>query len=323
LARVVVDASGRLIRPNSACRRLLDLPPGDAGAITVSDLVSTELYQELWLESKGLSATETWDGSFPLRLPSGRRLDIEFHARRDGTAPRFEVAIRSLPDRDRANDWRALEQSALGSMPAAFLTELFRSGTRRKLGSGERWAKSLRDDSWVVLVTAGIVRLYVAMDGYEPTLAYGNAGSLFGTHAMVHSDAFLVGLQSVTPSVVLQLSARRVEEQAKSSAAFARAISEDVQIHLREVVRSFAAHAAGNLRQRLAREITLLSDLEADDEFVSVTEQQLADGVGSIRESIGRSIGDLRRDGSIATTRHGLLILDKERLRIAGSVGMD
>jgi CRP/FNR family transcriptional regulator len=320
LARVVVDTSGRLIRPNAACRRLLDMPPGNAGAITVCDLVSSELFQELWLESKRLSATETWDGSLPLRLPSGRRLDIEFHARRDGTARRFEVALRSVPDRDRANDFIALEQSALGSMSPAFLKELFRGGIRRKLGPGERLAKSLSDDSWVVLVTAGIVRLYVAMDGFEPTLAYGNAGSLFGTHAMVPSDAFLVGLQSVTPSVVLQLSARRVEELAKSNAAFARALSEDVQIHLREVVRSFAAHAAGNLRQRLAREITLLSDLEADDEFVSVTEQQLADGVGSMRESIGRSIGDLRRDGSIATTRHGLLILDKERLRSVGSV---
>jgi len=323
LARVVVDTSGRLIRPNAACRRLLDMPPGNAGAITVCDLVSSELFQELWLESKRLSATETWDGSLPLRLPSGRRLDIEFHARRDGTARRFEVALRSVPDRDRANDFIALEQSALGSMSPAFLKELFRGGIRRKLGPGERLAKSLSDDSWVVLVTAGIVRLYVAMDGFEPTLAYGNAGSLFGTHAMVPSDAFLVGLQSVTPSVVLQLSARRVEELAKSNAAFARALSEDVQIHLREVVRSFAAHAAGNLRQRLAREITLLSDLEADDEFVSVTEQQLADGVGSMRESIGRSIGDLRRDGSIATTRHGLLILDKERLRSVGSVGLD
>ena len=85
------------------------------------------------------------------------------------------------------------------------------------------------------------------MDGYEPTLAYGNAGSLFGTHAMVASDAFLVGLQSVTPSVVLQLSTRRVEELAKSNGAFARALSEDVQIHLRKVVRSFTAHAAGHL----------------------------------------------------------------------------
>jgi len=289
----------------------------------VSDLLSPELYRELCLESKRLPATETWDGSLPLRLPSGRRLGIEFHASRAGNTQRFDVAVRSLPDRDRANDLVAFERSSLGSMPAALLRELFRSGIRRKLGSGERLAQSLRDDAWVVLVTAGIVRLYVAMDGYEPTLAYGNAGSLFGTHAMIPSDTVLVGLQSVTPSVVLQLSARRVQELARSNAAFRRALSDDVQIHLREVVRSFAAHAAGNLRQRLAREITVLSDLEANDEFVSVTEQQLADGVGSMRESIGRSIGDLRRDGSIATTRHGLLILDRERLRVVGSVGMD
>jgi CRP-like cAMP-binding protein len=323
LARVVVDTSGRLIRANAACRRLLDLPPGNAGTITVRDIVSLELYQELSLESKRRRAGGAWVGSLPLRLPSGLGLDIEFHVRPDSTRQWFEVALRSLPDRDHANDWMALGQSALGSMPSALLTELFRSGIRRKLGSGERLAMSLTDEAWLVLVTAGIMRLYVAMDGYEPTLAYGNSGSLFGTHAMVPSDALLVGLQSVTPSVVLLLSARRVQELAKSNAAFARALSGDVQLQLREVVRSFAAHAAGNLRQRLAREIVVLSDLNPDDELVPVTEQQLADGVGSIRESIGRSIGDLRRDGSIATTRHGVLVLDKERLHRAASMVMD
>src|SRR6187200_2635021 len=128
LARVVVDTSGRLIRPNAACRRLLDMPPGNVGAMTVCDLVSSQLFRELWLESKRLSTTATWDGSLPLRLPSGRRLDIEFHASRDGTAQRFEVALRSVPDRDRANDFIALEQSALGSMSPAFLKELFRGG---------------------------------------------------------------------------------------------------------------------------------------------------------------------------------------------------
>jgi CRP/FNR family transcriptional regulator len=323
LARIVVAVKGRLIGANAPCRRLLGLPLGNAGALTLRDLVSPELYQELWLESLRLSGTETWDGSLPLRLPSGRRLDIEFHARRDGTAQRVEVALRSLADRDRANDWMALEQSALGSMPVALLTELFRSGIRRNLGSGERLAKSLTDDAWVVLVTAGVMRLYVAMDGYEPTLAYGNQGSLFGTHAVVPTETRLLGLQAVTPSVMLQLSARRVRELAQSKPTVARALSGDVQLQLNEVVRSFAAHAAGNLLQRLAREIVVLSDLHADDELLPVTEQQLADGIGSIRESVGRSIGDLRRDGLIATTRHGLLVLDKRRLRRAGLASIE
>ena len=291
--------------------------------MTLRDLLPAELYRELFLVSKRLPPGEAWVGALPLRLSSGRRLDVEFHVRTDRSRQRFEVALRSLADRDRANDRMALGQSALGCLPTALLTELVRSGIRRKLGSGERLTTSLTDDAWVVLVTAGITRLYVAMDGYEPTLTYGNSGSLFGTHAMVPSDALLVGLQAVTPSVVLQLSASRVQDLATSNAAFARALSRDVQFQLGGVVRSFVARAAGTLRQRLAREIMAISDLHPDDELVPVTEQQLADGIGCIRESIGRSIGDLRRDGSIATTRHGVLVLDRGRLRMAGSMGMD
>jgi CRP/FNR family transcriptional regulator len=182
---------------------------------------------------------------------------------------------------------------------------------------------SLTNDTWVVLVTAGIMRLYLAMDGAEPTLGYGNRGSLLGTHAVVPTETLLLGLQAVTSGVVIQLSARRVREMAKSNPTFQRAISGDGQFQLREVIRSLAGHAVGDLRQRLAREIVVLADLHADDELVPVTEQQLADGIGTIRESVGRTIGDLRRGGSIATTRHGLLILDKGRLRLAGEVGVD
>ncbi|HEX5013852.1 MAG TPA: Crp/Fnr family transcriptional regulator [Candidatus Limnocylindrales bacterium] len=322
LARVVLNASGRLTRPNAAFRHLLDLPPG-SGPMTLRGLLSPELLEELLREWKRRRPGEAWSGSLPLRHPrGGRRLDVEFHIQSD-TEQRFKVTIRSLADRDRANDWLALRHSALGLVPTALLSDLYESGTRRKLGSGERLAKSLTDDAWVVLVTAGIVRLYVAMDGSEPTLAYGNRGSLFGTHAFVPDQVLLVGLQAVTPSVVLQLSTRRVDELAMSNPGFLRAIFGDVQLQLRGVIRSFAEHAAGDLRQRLAREIVVLSDLHPDDGLVPVTEQQLADGIGSIRESVGRSIGDLRRDGSIATTRHGLLILDMGRLRSTGQVALE
>jgi CRP-like cAMP-binding protein len=319
---VLVDAAGRLEAPNAACRQLLDLPLGSAPAITLRDLVSAELFRELLLEWRRRPASATWSGSLSLRLPTGRRLDVEFHAQPD-TRARYRVTMRSLADRDRANDWLALRQSALGVAPAALLTELVRSGTRRKLRPGERLARSLTGDAWVVLVTGGIMRLYLAMDGSEPTLAYGNFGSLFGTHAVAPSETLLLGLQAVTPGMVLELSARRVGEMAQTSAPFQRALSGDVKLQLRGVIRSFADHAAGDLPQRLAREIGVLSDLHTDADLVPVTEQQLADGIGSIRESVARSIGDLRRDGSIATTRHGLLILDKGRLRTAGQAGAD
>jgi CRP/FNR family transcriptional regulator len=255
-----------------------------------------------------------------LRLPSGRSLDVEFRARPEPARQRVHLSFRSFADRDSDNDWLAMDKSSLNSVPRATRRDLFRGGLRQKLAAGERLIGPLTGAPWAVLVTAGIVRLFVAMDGFEPTIVYGASGSMFGTYALIAPDPLLVGLQSVTPSVILNLSARRVEELVASSSKFAGAVSSDVRLQLQELVRAFAGRSATNLKQRLAREIMLLSDLQPEDRLVSVTEQQLADGVGSIRESIGRTIGDLRREGSIATTRHGLIVLDAVTLRLAGEV---
>jgi CRP-like cAMP-binding protein len=321
-ARIVVEASGRLISADSRSRRLLELQPDRIPSLSVADLVSPELAQEICAAFRSLASQPEFGGAVPVRLPTGKRLDIEFVGRLDGPE-RVRLSIRSYTDRDDANDRQALKQSSLGSMPPAIQRELLRGSIRRKLAPGERLVAPLAEDSWVVLVTAGIVRLFIAMDGFEPTILYGNAGSVFGSHATVAPEPLLVGLQSVTPSVVLQLSARRIEALTGSNRAFGRAVSTDLQLQLQELVGAFAARPAASLRQRLAREIMRLSDLQPSDRLLSVTEQQLADGVGSIRESIGRSIGDLRREGCIATTRHGLLILDKATLRKDGHAGLD
>jgi CRP-like cAMP-binding protein len=321
-ATIVVEASGRLARADARSRRLLELPSGRIPSVSLADLVSRELRQEICVASRSLTSQPEFGGAVPVRLPTGKRLDIEFAGKSDGPQ-RVSLSIRTYADRDEANDRRAFAQSSLGSMSPAIQKELLRSSTRRKLAPGERLVAPLAEDSWVVLVTAGIVRLFIAMDGFEPTILYGNAGSLFGSHAMVAPEPLLVGLQSVTPSVVLQLSARRVEELTGSNRAFGRAVSTDLQLQLQELVRAFAARPAASLRQKLAREIMRLSDLQPSDRLLAVTEQQLADGVGSIRESIGRSIGDLRREGCIATTRYGLLILDKGKLREAGRAGLE
>jgi CRP-like cAMP-binding protein len=322
-ARVVVNAAGRLTSIDARGRRLLELPTGSLDRPSIVDFVSAELGREICAASRGLMSLSEFGGVLPLHLPSRKRLDVEFHATPNRSQQRVLLSIRTAAERDRANDKQAFAESSLGSIPASIQQELLRGSTRRKLAPGERLVAPLVQDSWVVLVTAGIVRLFIAMDGFEPTILYGNVGSVFGSHAMVAPEPLLVGLQSVTPSVILHLSASRIKELTGSNRAFGRAVSTDLQLQLQELVRSFAERSAANLLQRLAREITRLSDLQPTDRLLSVTEQQLADGVGSIRESIGRSIGDLRRDGCIATTRHGLLILDKAMLRRVGEAGVE
>jgi CRP-like cAMP-binding protein len=84
------------------------------------------------------------------------------------------------------------------------------------------------------------------------------------------------------------------------------------------VTRLYAARSSLNLSQRLAREICILQDLLPRQLVLPITEQQLAEGVGSIRESVGRSIAEFRRSGWIATTNHGPILLDRPALRRHG-----
>jgi CRP-like cAMP-binding protein len=69
----------------------------------------------------------------------------------------------------------------------------------------------------------------------------------------------------------------------------------------------------------LPREILLLAEMEHSLPLVPVTEQQLADGVGSLRESVARAIAGLRRRGWLATTRYGIIVLDAVALRRAAN----
>jgi CRP-like cAMP-binding protein len=169
-------------------------------------------------------------------------------------------------------------------------------------------------EPWAVLVVSGIVRLYLGTDGVEPTLLHGTHGALLGTHWVPTDESFAVGLQSVTPATLLQLPSLRVPELLASDPGFATAVRDEGQAQLHELIGSFAARTGLSLPERLAREILVLADLQPDQVLVPVTEQQLADAIGSIRESIGRTIADFRRDGWLATTRHGVIVLDRAAL---------
>jgi CRP/FNR family cyclic AMP-dependent transcriptional regulator len=116
-------------------------------------------------------------------------------------------------------------------------------------------------------------------------------------------------------STILQLDARVIDRLARTHAGFAQGLLEEGWQQLNDVVQSYASRSLATLSQRLAREILLLDDLQLHDTMVPVTEQQLADGVGSMRESVARAVAGLRREGWVATTRYGIILLDRGALR--------
>jgi CRP/FNR family transcriptional regulator len=173
-----------------------------------------------------------------------------------------------------------------------------------------------------VLVVSGLVRLHLVADGTEPTITYGTAGRLFASDCVGGADVSTLGLQAISGSTLLLLDPAAVRAAIRLCPPAADCVADDCRRLLGDALRLYAARTSSSLPRRLAGEILRLRACQSASALVVVTEQQLADGIGSIRESVARAIAMLRTHGWLATTRHGLLVLDEQALgRLANEPG--
>ncbi|MEA2124576.1 MAG: family transcriptional regulator, cyclic receptor protein [Solirubrobacteraceae bacterium] len=316
-ARCLLQSSGRLTALNAAGRSLLNAVQGDGSIRLAKDYFSAGLLREL-AEKAGVRARSgALTTTTAVSGPDQASTDADLHVEWQGSGP-MRIAMRSVAARDEALLELAVRDSSLGTTSTRVRKDVLETGVRRDQAPGMRLQESVVGDPWAVLVVAGIIRLYLATDGREPTLFYAGPGTLLGTHLALADESLAIGAQSVTSCVLEKLSASRVASLLDGNAKFAQAVSREALALLHAVTRLYAARSSLNLSQRLAREICILQDLLPRQLVLPITEQQLAEGVGSIRESVGRSIAEFRRSGWIATTNHGPILLDRPALRRHG-----
>ena len=312
------DRSAKLIKATGDFRAVVGLPAAPAGDEWLADILGPEVCAELLRHGRSRARSTEMSGTVQVLPASGRRRRVEHHLRWDPGRDELRLDVRSLADRDAALT-RAAMDIGLGAASAEERRNVMARAVWRELGPGEG-VGGLDEHDWAILVVAGIARLFVHADGSEPTLAYAGHGALLGSHLVPGDVAFPIRLEALSPSVVMQLSARSIADLMKGDGAFTRAVVDHAQALLGSTVSTLATRTAAGLPRRLAREISMLAELYPSAGLIPVTEQQLADGVGSIRESVARALGAFRARGWIATTRHGLLILDEVALRDAAAL---
>lgn len=312
------DRSGRLIDGRGDFRAIVGLPLETAGDEWLADIVGPEVCGEVLRHGRSRARSSDMNGTIQMAGQSGRRRRVEFHVQWEADRDRCRLDVRSLADRDAALTTAAMS-IGFGAATAEERRKVVARAVWRELGPGEGIG-GLDEQDWAILVVAGIARLFVHADGSEPTLAYAGHGALLGSHLVPGDVAFPIRLEALSPSVVMQLSARSIADLMQADGAFTRAVVDHAQALLGSTVSTLATRTAAGLPRRLAREILMLVELYPSAGLIPVTEQQLADGVGSIRESVARALGAFRARGWIATTRHGLLILDEVALRDAAAL---
>src|SRR5215467_9599967 len=210
----------------------------------------------------------------------------------------------------------ALAHSFLARLPAEVCDGLRAEGERTDYPAGTTVYRA-GSDPRAALVVNGLLRVFLtSAEGRQVTVRYARPGDVLGVAVLVGGPAS-TSVQAVEPSSVFRISARTLTAAARRDPRVSWAIAEELSRRLFEVLEQTAVNAFGSVRQRVAAH---LLDLASERQrphgrpAARVSQQELADAAGSVREVVARVLRDLRVAGIVATTADSVVILDPARL---------
>jgi CRP/FNR family transcriptional regulator, cyclic AMP receptor protein len=174
----------------------------------------------------------------------------------------------------------------------------------------------------VAIVRGGLARAYLtAVDGRQLTVRYVRPGDVIGSVFSLAGDRAPLAISAVTDCEILELDPDQLLAAVDSDPRTARVVVQLFSRRLEDLYATLAAMAFGSVRERLAGHLLELA--QPDDASgrlaVGITQQQLADSVGTVREVVARVLRELRDEGLVATADGRIVILDADRL--AAGVG--
>jgi CRP-like cAMP-binding protein len=147
------------------------------------------------------------------------------------------------------------------------------------------------------------------------------AVAILGTGSMLGEESLLGGLQAGTYAVALDrctlwvFSTQRALEISSTNPLFGFGLMQAMGQRLVEVENRLEQVAYSTVAARLAAELLELGAGDPEG-VVCVTHQQLADMLGTWRETISKTLQDFRRRGLVTSGRRELTLLDTHGLKL-------
>jgi CRP/FNR family cyclic AMP-dependent transcriptional regulator len=210
----------------------------------------------------------------------------------------------------------AVLASHLRELPADVIDDLMAGAVRLKIPASSVIHREGEGAPVLELVVSGLVRVFVtASDGRTMTVRYCRPGALLGVMSLfIPKFALPAAVQALVDAELLALSpgvARRAAARdIRVTQALLREQSERAISFLYEVPGS----AFATVRQRVARHLLDLASEGGPELVVPISQQQLAEAVGTVREVIVRVLRELRTAGVVHTERNRIIIVDPARL---------
>ncbi|TYL53210.1 Crp/Fnr family transcriptional regulator [Agromyces mariniharenae] len=212
----------------------------------------------------------------------------------------------------------AIARSSLAGLPVSTVDRLLGSAVRVLIPARATILSEGGSTPHFDLVLRGLVRVQVsARDGRMWTVRYGRPGDVLGA-ATLYSPVVrpFFSVQAISDAELLRFRPEVVRHEADRDLPVALALLTETSERVMGFVGEFSSQAFASVRERVAHHLLdlALEDTGTGDLVAPISQQALAEAVGSVREVVVRALRELRDAGAIATGRGGILITDPGRL---------
>ncbi|HYL02715.1 MAG TPA: Crp/Fnr family transcriptional regulator [Steroidobacteraceae bacterium] len=211
----------------------------------------------------------------------------------------------------------ALSQSRLARLPADVAATLIADALLLDVPAG---TVPIRQgcDATAGLMVSGLLRVFhTTVDGRQVTVRYARSGELLAINTLYVERAGVLSAQALTACRILMMRPATVRSIADRDPRVANLLAEELAYRLFMIINELAGNTFGTMRQRVVRHLLDIAAGATGQRVPLVarlTQQALADDVGSVREVVVRLLRELRDEGLIRTGRDEIEIIDADRL---------
>jgi CRP/FNR family transcriptional regulator, cyclic AMP receptor protein len=151
-------------------------------------------------------------------------------------------------------------------------------------------------------------------NGQNPTVHYMQDGEFFGLSTLFHPAP--MSIHVVKTARVLHLDASTIAWVAQEFPVFGWFVARELAASVLRLPTTVELFGCSTVRERIAAHLIRLSSAEkgAASPIAHLTQEALADSVGSAREVVWRCLRSLRDEGLIAVAPRAVYILDEQSL---------
>ncbi|HKY51330.1 MAG TPA: Crp/Fnr family transcriptional regulator [Candidatus Limnocylindria bacterium] len=173
-------------------------------------------------------------------------------------------------------------------------------------------------DPRVALVISGLFRVYYeASDGRQVTVRYARPGDVLGVVAAAGGPAAPVHTQALTDSTRVVMDLAKLRSLAQRDPDVAWGMVEELSRMVFSLWHELADTAFASVPQRVARHLLEIAATQQESGaplVARVSQQELADLAGSVREVVARALRELKTEGIVRITRSRITVVDPSRL---------